>query len=372
MKLLIAPNAFKESLSAVEISTILQSQFQKVSPKTQLLVFPLSDGGDGFIDVIAYHKQFKKFESEARVITGEHALVEYCYDQNSGALFVESARLIGLKFLPAPVRNIFNYDSFALGAYIKKILQNHESEQKPVQKVVIGVGGTATIDLGLGAAMALSGLKLELPLLQSDSHKVIQSIKNKGVRYSQIELILDVLIPVFADKDMVTEFGAQKGLLPEQMPLLRNKLSDLLEKIHNSGGTDYSLEKLGAGGGLAVGFDFRAPVKILHSSDFLWEYLGLSDVLPRVDLVVTSEGRLDSTSLLNKGTSVLISKCREFGKPLMIISGSAEASVRGGLERQGIKIFELKDYFNGSIEQSILRAVEGLQKCAGEILVRLK
>ncbi|MCC6548942.1 MAG: glycerate kinase [Ignavibacteriaceae bacterium] len=373
MKILIAPNAFKESLSAFEIADILQKRFNNIAPEYKYQNFPISDGGDGFVDVLAYNKRLAKSVFRTKLINGSEGNVEYLYDESEKVLFVESASVIGVKHIPVSERNVFDYDSSTLGAYLFNLLNRFKSEAKMPERIVIGVGGTATIDLGLGASAAFTGIEFDSPILKMNSFELMESIQNKAVMSCQVELVLDVVVPVLGTVDMLSEFGAQKALKWEQTPTLKKLLSELLSEIRLSSGRDYRGEYLGAGGGLAVGFDFLNPGAIItHSSDFIWNYLNLKSILPETDLVITSEGRLDRTSLLNKGTSVLLNKCREYGKSLIIICGSSDETIRRELEGGGITVFELKDYFEGSIMESVRRVGEGLQKCVDEIISGLK
>ncbi|GMU84995.1 MAG: glycerate kinase [Ignavibacteriales bacterium] len=372
MKILIAPNAFKESLPAVKIADILQNHFYRLAPQHRYLKFPISDGGDGFVDVLAYHKGLAKSGFQTKLINGSMGDIEYLYDKTEHILFVESASVIGIKHIPAPYRNVFNYDSYTLGACIMGLLNELKSASQSPEKIVIGVGGTATIDLGLGASAALSGLKFTNTVLNMDLSEAAQTIINQGVNPLQIELVLDVAVPLTGIGDMVSEFGAQKGVTPEQTLRLKSLIAELIDYLTRSGKKSHPDEALGAGGGLSIGFSLISPIKITHSSDFIWRDLNLQDSLPSADLVITSEGRLDQTSLLNKATSVLVSKCREFRKVLYVICGSAEKSVRSELERNGVRVFELRDYFSGGVEESIQKAEEGLQKCGDEIISALK
>ncbi|QOJ29501.1 MAG: glycerate kinase [Ignavibacteriales bacterium] len=372
MRILFAPNAFKESLSARTISGILFNNFNALAPHHQYQQFPISDGGDGFIDVLAFHKGITKSRINAQLINGTFGDAEYLFDEQSGVLFTESASLIGLKLIPAPQRDVFTYDSRCLGAFIKRVCKVLEVSGKQVNKVVIGVGGTATIDLGLGASLVLAGHNLTKPILRTDSAEVAQLLKIKELGCPHIELVLDVKVAVMGQEDMVTEFGAQKGLKQEQTEMLRHQLNELVGSLEATTGKEYRSKAMGAGGGLAVGLDALHEISLSHSAEFVWEFLDLKSFLPNTDLVITTEGKLDRTSLLNKSVSVIESKCLEHRKPLIIICGSAEEEVKHYLTGRGTKIFELAGFFGGSIQESILHAELGLQKCVKAIYAGLK
>jgi glycerate 2-kinase len=372
--LLLAPNSFKECADSVEITRILSSELEN-SVNWQIIEKPLSDGGDGFLQVCESLFQGNRLTYSIKNIYNEQLNpVDVIYSKENKLVVIESAEVLGLKRIPDEFRNPMLLNSKGLGELFHLIKNDVSSEKIDVEKLIIGVGGTATVDFGLGAA-SVFGLKL----LDNDNNKLEVTPANytkvKKIEYCkpafpfELEVVTDVKTPLFGKNNAIEMYSKQKGANQNHIKELVSGFTNIYNLLLNNKLIHSDRHLNGAGGGLAAGLEVLFGAKIIPSEVFIDEILLYDIEKSSIDAVITGEGAFDEQSLQNKGANIIIEKFKEYNKPIFLICGTIEKSVADNLPPV-VKVIELVDFFN-SEEDSIKYYKTGLQKAAKVIINQL-
>jgi len=375
MKIVIAPNSFKESLSSVQIAKIFSEEFEKL--KCEKIILPLSDGGDGFIDVIDFIESGEcrsySFQNEFAGLISENRIL---INDNSKELFIESANVIGLHKLPVNLRKPMHLNSYALGNLIKEILQAKNKFQiAEFSKVIIGVGGTATIDFGLGAAEALGVIFIDkygkrvkpVPenFLQIDDF-ILPDFSDKLFKQIQIKCVVDVETPLLGFNSAIDLYGPQKGASSNELQKIKEGIEHIAEIMLRKNLVNDIAELNGAGGGLASGLKIFFNAEIVPSNKFITENLFSRFDLSEIDYLITGEGKFDVQSFEGKATGNLIKNFSDKVKKIFLVCGKIEENVKSLLQGNVI-CFQLLDYYRNENE-AIEKANEGLKVIAQKII----
>ncbi len=387
MKILIAPNSFKESVSSVQISKIFAEEFSH-EENFQQIILPLSDGGDGFLDVIKfiYGDEITEYEFPVE-FTNEKFNAPVLFNKITKRLFVESAEVIGLKRVPEKNRHPLGLNTYALGKLIRDLIELNNSDVMPAfEKIIIGIGGTSTIDFGLGAVHALgvkfldsNGREIDpipknfhlitdilLPsspnqsISQSANQQIIQSINP-----SHLNCIVDVQTPLLGAKSAIDLYGPQKGATIEELNLIKKGIENIASLlIKKNIITD--LENLnGAGGGLSSGLKIFFNAEIISAKDFLFNEILTGRDLSQIDFLITGEGRFDIQSFEGKATGELIKRYSGKVKKIFLVCGKIESDVNNLLP-SNVQCFQLIDLFKDESE-SLLKTEAGLKIIASKL-----
>lgn len=375
MKIVIAPNSFKESLSSVQIAKIFSEEFEKL--KCEKIILPLSDGGDGFIDVIDFIESGEcrsySFQNEFAGLISENRIL---INDNSKELFIESANVIGLHKLPVNLRKPMHLNSYALGNLIKEILQAKNKFQiAEFSKVIIGVGGTATIDFGLGAAEALGVIFIDkygkrvkpVPenFLQIDDF-ILPDFSDKLFKQIQIKCVVDVETPLLGFNSAIDLYGPQKGASSNELQKIKEGIEHIAEIMLRKNLVNDIAELNGAGGGLASGLKIFFNAEIVPANKFITENLFSCFDLSEIDYLITGEGKFDVQSFEGKATGNLIKNFSDKVKKIFLVCGKIEENVKSLLQ-ENVICLQLLDYYRNENE-AIEKVNEGLKVIAQKII----
>lgn len=367
-KILIAPNSFKENLSSVKIAEILETEMKKILPENfSFTSFPLSDGGDGFLEVVkvGFATESLKFEIDYPYQSEKKLNVCVEFDKEGKRVFIESAKAIGLEIVAPEKRNPLELTSRGLGQLLKQIRTVALSGEVEVKEVVIGLGGSATQDLGLGA-LSEFGVRIfhfakyipVEPKFFSRADRI--SYNKRDLKFPfKITFAVDVDNPLLGEKGSVRTFAKQKGAGDSAIEILEKGFNNILRLLHVKSAEGLS----GAAGGIAAGFKLLADdVEVIGSKKFIEEVLGLNSI-PRPDILITGEGKLDATTLYGKAPSVVSGKFSESVKQIFFIAGKSEID----LKNNKAVVISLTELF-GSEKKAKANSVEGLKIAARKIL----
>ena len=369
-KILIAPNSFKECTDSLSIAELITQNLYDLN-NTELLTKPISDGGDGFLNVCKFY-----FSGEIREykISTPYSESEFecpiLYRELRKEIYIEVAEVLGLKIVPRFHRNPLKLSSKGLGELLLKIDEDIQNGKIVVEKVYIGIGGTATIDMGLGM-MSKLGLRLldstgkELSVIP-ENFQFAQSAYYKPIALSfEIIPVLDVTNTLLGSESGIQIFSKQKGADERTITVLKKSFIHLLNLFNNLD-LEVSFNKLsGAGGGIPAAFQIFYETTILHSSEFIKFYLGIDKYLNSVAYLITGEGAYDYQSNLGKGAGVLIEMFSPSVKLLFLVCGRISKSSISCLPKNVIPI-ELNRYFENQ-SNSIINYQEGLKKACQKI-----
>ncbi|MCL6494756.1 MAG: glycerate kinase, partial [Ignavibacterium sp.] len=375
MKILIAANSFKESLSSVQIAKIFSEEFEKL--ECEKIILPLSDGGDGFIDVIDFIESGEcrsySFQNEFAGLISENRIL---INDNSKELFIESANVIGLHKLPVNLRKPMHINSYALGKLIKEILEaKFKFQLTEFSKIIIGVGGTATIDFGLGAAEALGVIfinkngKRVKPIpenfLQIDDF-ILPDFSDKLFKQIQIKCVADVDTPLFGFNSAIVLYGQQKGASSVELQKIKKGFEHIAEIMLRKNLVRDISKLNGAGGGLASGLKIFFNAEIIPSKKFIIENLLNRIDVTAIDYLITGEGKFDIQSFEGKATGNLIKNFSDKVKKIFLVCGKIEENVKSLLP-ENVICFQLLDFYINESEARE-KADEGLRVIAQKII----
>jgi len=375
-RILISPNSFKECADSVAIAKLIKDNLSHLK-ETELIVKPISDGGDGFLNVCRFY-----FGGEVRryLISSAYDSSKFecpvIYYEKRKEVYIESAEVLGLKVVPLFYRNPLKLTSKGLGQLLVQIEQDVRSAKIKVEKLFIGIGGTATIDMGMGMMSAL-GLKLidysgsDLNVLPENFHST-NKFDYKPFNFSfELIPVVDVTNPLLGPQGGIRVFGAQKKATLELISILEDNFNHLLKLFENNGLLVSSSTLSGAGGGIPAAMQIFYKSNLLYSSEFIEFYLGIhkySDT-EAVDYLITGEGAYDHLSSFEKGVGVLMHLFRSNVKQIFLICGKISADSVLKLPKYVFPI-ELAKYFSYEYE-SITNYKEGLKKACQDIIKQL-
>ncbi|MFC2134899.1 glycerate kinase [Bacteroidota bacterium] len=371
IKVLIAPNSFKECADSTEVASLIENSLQNILPvsdktKIQFFTKPISDGGDGFLNVCTENLKLGNLQYEISTPYDDSKLkCEVGYSPSLEKIYIESANVLGLKLIPETKRKPLQLSSKGMGELLNQIVSDIDNERISVKEVVIGIGGTGTNDLALGL-MQTFGLKLidangrEMDVLPANFNNTAELEWRKPDLPFSITSIIDVDNILVGEFGATKVFGPQKGATPEIVEFIENGFLNILKLIGKSNYGEKFIS--GAGGGLAAGLDLFLDADYKFSKDFVREDLGISSN-ENYDLIISGEGSFDSQSMMNKGTMIIVNEFKNKNVPVFLICGQVKDDLK--LE-SNVKIIELVNFFS-SPHESIKNIKKGIQLACRKI-----
>ena len=361
MKIIIAPDKFKGSLTSVAVCTAIQEGLQHAGEHLDIEYFPMADGGDGFADVLKYYTATVTQNIESVDALGRS--IDSSYELNTGqsTAIIELASCSGLAMLRKEERNPFVTSSYGTG------LQMQDALRKGAKKIILGIGGSATNDAGTGilSAMGFRFFDKQGNSLRPCGEMLAETIKivpPKMLPKVQLDIAWDVNNPLHGPEGAAMIFSEQKGATPQQARLLDNGLRHFAEIILQQTGKNVAdFPGAGAAGGIAAGLSAFLPVSIREGTEVILSASDIRNRLVNVDLVITGEGKIDQQSCRGKAICAITSIARQRDIPVVAFCGRLELT-ESQYNDLGLKLaFEISD---GSISelQSMINAHELLSK----------
>lgn len=371
MNILICPNSFKECADSVTISDIIAEEFGN-STNHNLFVRPLTDGGDGFLKVCEKIFDIKELNLKNKKSYVDNLnIYKFKYSEKSKRVFLESAELFGLQNTTKSDRNPMRLNTSLLGKILLDLVRENLLD---IKSVWMGIGGTATIDLGIGACSQL-GLKLIDETGNEVSSAPENFIKARKLEFKKLNLpfsikcIVDVDTELIGNPGAIEFYGLQKGASDNDLLSIKNGMKNILELIDRDLKIKIPEKLNGAGGGLAAGLNIFFGANIISAREFILSEI-LNDIdFSSVDAVITGEGKFDLQSLEGKSAGVIIDVCKKYSIPLFMINGSSEIPVELK-EDKHIHFINLIDFYNSKTE-SIEHFVEGIKRSTKMIMSQL-
>lgn len=374
MKIVIAPQAFKGSLSALQAADAMANGAQRVLPDAQLLRVPIADGGDGTLDALV-NATGGTFHGAK--VSGPLGLL---VDARWGVLgdgvtaVIEAAQACGLAFLSNDEKHPLITTTYGVGELIKQALD------AGCRKMLIGLGGSSTNDGGSGLAMAL-GIRLldarARPITQGGQALLnLEVIDLTGIDHrlqgTEVVIIADVTNPLCGPTGASATFGPQKGASPEDVTILDAALAHLAGAIKRYIGVDVmEMPGGGAAGGMGAGLVAFLGATIEWGGDIVCEAVGLAGHLVNADLVITGEGRLDWQTAYNKAPVAVARRAAARSIPALGVTGSLGPGWRD-LYKEGFTVLSGMVSKNVTIEDAIAAPEKHLTKATINGLQKLR
>ena len=326
MKVLIAPDSFKESLEALDVCHAIQSGFSQVFPDADYKLLPMADGGEGTSAVLSYvlggrWKEVRVHDPLMRPITAKYLLLP------DATAVIEVAQACGLHLLTADERNPVIASSYGVGELIADALE------EGAKRIIIGLGGSATNDAGLGMLMALGITFHDIndSLLThgggalASLHKLDNTSLHAKISDTIFEVACDVTNPLCGLLGASAVFGPQKGACPEQVNILDEALSHFATICGQHGYEDCQhVAGAGAAGGLGYAMMTFFKAQLKSGFDTVAEVAHLSQHIAEADLVITGEGKLDAQTAMGKVAGGISQIAKASRTPVIAICGSVD------------------------------------------------
>lgn len=374
MNILIAPNSFKEVADSDRVAELFKKYLEKNSPN-HYNSFPISDGGDGFLNVCKLVFNLRIINYEITTPFDESTFsCETGYDEKNKRIFIESARVLGLKVIPKEKRHPLSLSSKGLGDIFVKITDDVRKGKLDVKEVYIGIGGTGINDLGLGVC---SRFGMELLDIYGNKDNLIPQYfyRIKDIKWEKVELpfnikvIIDVNNPLLGRNGATRTFGLQKGADKGELGVIELGFNKIVNILKNKG-LDKSYDKLsGAGGGLAAGLHLFFDAQNITASEFIGKILNLEKQIEDNNIIISGEGHFDEQTLDGKGAGIILEIASQKQKKVILCCGKIEDNVKNKL-KENVKMVELISFFK-STDESIRNFEKGIELASEKIITML-
>ena len=369
MHIVVAPDKFKGSLTAVDVCQIVAGGIKRFDASIEVASFPLADGGEGTLDLLI------SLLDLTIVRTTVHdplfRPIETYYGKKGTTAYVEMAKASGLALLAEEERNALLTTSYGTGELIRHAIEHGARE------MYVLIGGSATSDAGIGMAQALGYQFLDT------SANALSPVGGELVNVTAIELsqrvaaldnvsvrvISDVDNPLYGSRGAAQIYGPQKGATPEAVALLDRGLMNIADRMIELTGQDVrNVPGAGAAGGFGAGALTFLRAELLPGIDTIINLCGVREAIQRADLVISGEGKVDEQTLHGKVVKGVGDVCRKYGVPMGVICGTLDADEEalrqlGGwrayaVREEGMSLAEAMDRTKERVEALAYRMME--------------
>lgn len=370
MKIIIAPDSFKGSLTSSQVCAAIKRGIEKADESIDIITIPMADGGEGTVDALMNSLGGSKIQVWVKDPLFRKIKVQYGILDDGITAVIEMASASGLALLSREERNPMNTTTYGTGELINDALD------RGCRKFIIGIGGSATNDGGIGMAAALGarfydseGNEIELTgsgLTKLDSIDLREL--DPRVKESSFRVFCDVENPLYGPSGAAYVYGRQKGADDEMIEKLDNglrRLSEIIEK--DLGKSVASIPGAGAAGGLGAGLMAFLDAKLEKGIDFLMQTICFEERIKDADLIITGEGRMDEQTKYGKTVFGIIKAAKKQEIPVVGICGSIGDGVEE-LYAEGLSsVFSIVNR-PMSLSESIEQAYELLTSTAENVI----
>jgi glycerate 2-kinase len=372
MKIVIASDKYKGSLSALEVCRIIERTIKEIGPDIEVMISPMADGGDGTVETLVESLDGKLIELKVKGPLGEPVNARFGMIGNDTAI-LEMASASGLVLVPEDMQNPMETTTYGTGELILKAIDMGS------KKIIVGIGGSATTDGGMGMAQALGYRLLDSsgdPLDPGGKGLArLASIDNSGINSkllsTTIEVASDVDNPLYGKKGAAYVYGPQKGADPEMVKALDEGLKNYAKIVARDLKKDIAyLPGAGAAGGLGAGLAAFAGGVLKPGTDIVIETTGLEDKIKDADLIITGEGAMDEQTFYGKSAYGVAQLASKYNIPVITINGSV-LSDRNNIDEKNSSLFSGNFSIMNkpmSLEEAIMDAEGLLSGATAEII----
>lgn len=324
MRIIVAPNAFKNSLDAAEVAAAIRKGLQQSKFDCEAICFPVGDGGDGTGTLIIDHFKGSKVPVSVQDPLGRIIESSFGIIANGTTAVIEMADASGLRLLKPEEYDPLHTTTFGTGQLIKAALD------KGVTKIIICIGGSATVDAGTGIMQALGAKFFDIN--EKELHHLPASLKelfavnllgvDQRLFHTEIVVLCDVENTLLGEHGAAKIFGPQKGATTENIQQLEEGFKRLCNIVYDESGKDMSLVKHGgAAGGVAATLHTFLHARLVPGIEHFLEITKFDEALNDADLVITGEGSIDTQTLQGKGPFGVAQKAKQKNLPVIGIAG---------------------------------------------------
>ncbi len=317
-KILLAPDSFKGCLSSVEVCGALAKGIENFDKSIEVLQFPSSDGGEGFCDCMQKVFGGEKIRVEVSFPHGDKGSAEFVYDIASKTAYVEMASAAGLGLVTDCKSSIMCRNTYGVGELICKAVE------QGAEKIVVGLGGSATNDCGVGMLSALGVRFFEENMIEVEPYPyrlcdIVCADKSNMIDLSGVSIVAacDVSNPLCGTNGAAEVFSRQKGATEEEVKLLDKYAASFAKAM----GIDSKQKGFGAAGGVGAALVGVLNASYVSGASLLVESMQFNQAISEADLVITGEGNTDGQTANGKLVSVVAEAAKRASVKTIVISG---------------------------------------------------
>lgn len=370
MKILIAPDKFKGSLTAGEVAEAIAEGVQSINPVYEVIKFPLADGGDGTTSILTNH--FKGEYIPMRVHNPLFEIIDaiYGYAGIIKTAFIEMSAASGLRLIPKESQNPLYTTTLGTGEMIR------DAVSRGAQKIFLGIGGSATNDAGTGMATALGYKFLDCNANElkpiGENLEFIHSIDDSNLFFNpagiDVQVACDVDNPLFGKNGAAHVYSPQKGASPSMVKKLDKGLRNFAKRVMEKYGKDVShIPGSGAAGGLGAGAVVFLNARLISGIELVMDITKFEDHLKKASLVITGEGKIDKQTFQGKVIDGVTQLAKKYHIPVLAVCGELKTDVRV-LKSHGIKEARALVNYYGSVEKAMKNTRAGIREVTKMLL----
>lgn len=341
--ILIACDSFKDALSAKEVCRAIRKGLLQAIPTLETQCFPMADGGEGTLEALMASQKATSYTTAIydplmRIINASYGL-----SSDGKTAFIDMAQASGLQLLSPKERNPMRTTSFGTGELIR------EAIGKGANKILLGIGGSATNDAGMGMAKALGYqfLNVQDQPLQGTGEElsqVAQIIPSPwfAKQNIKIEVLCDVDNPLFGTEGAAHQYAPQKGANPQMVESLDKGLRHLATILQEPSAKGLAFTQgAGAAGGMGFGCIAFLQATLTSGIEAIMQYSGLLDAMPQASFLITGEGKIDGQTARGKVIMGIAQKAKAYKLPVIVLCGTSHISSKE-MEQIGIhEVYEI-------------------------------
>lgn len=370
MTILIATDSFKDALSAEAVCRAIASGLQLAAPEVEAIPFPLADGGEGTAEILTLHSGGRLIDCAVQDPLGRLVKARYGLSADGRTAFIDMAQASGLPLLAHQERQPLRTTTFGTGELILDAIR------RGADHILLGIGGSATNDAGMGMATAL-GYRFydnSNQLLAGNGRNLQQvaRIEDSNLFFDpkkvQVEVLCDVDNPLFGPRGAACVYAPQKGASPEEVEQLDQGLQQFAVVLNKHFSKDFSsVPGAGAAGGLGAGAMAFLGAQLRPGIETVIAQTGFEHQLQRANLVITGEGKLDGQTLHGKLIYGICRYAQKHGVPVIAMCGALDASPQQLIEAGLTAAFSITSKPQ-SLEKAIENTARNLEQTAFNIL----
>lgn len=337
MKIILAPDKYKGSITGTEFCDIVEPILRK-EIGAEVIRLPLADGGDGTIEVVNYYLKGKIVKIEVKNPVFKPVMASYLYSEQSKIAFIEMAEASGLKLLKPEEQNCMYTTTYGTGELILDAID------KGAQHIILGIGGSATNDCGIGMANALGYRLLDkddkevqpIGKVLNSIYRIDDSQVNKKLKSIRFQIACDVANPLYGPNGAAYIYAKQKGASNEEIDHLDEGLQNFSKVLDNHFAIKtQQIKGAGAAGGMGAGTVSFLKGELLPGIELIKQIADFDNKIENSDWIITGEGQLDSQTLSGKAIDGILKSAKLQRIKIATLCGNVDLSLEE-LEKIGI------------------------------------
>ncbi|WP_298510765.1 glycerate kinase [uncultured Kordia sp.] len=363
MKIVLAPDKFKGALTGNEFCNAATEGIKNAMPLAEIIRLPLADGGDGTIEILANHLEGELIQVTVNGPLFRPIQASYLWLEAKKTAFIEMAEASGMKLLNAEEQNCRKTTTYGTGEFITRAIE------KGAETIILGIGGSATNDCGIGMATALGyrfldkkGQEIQ-PIGENltQIHQIDTSNVHPKLASINIQIACDVTNPLYGLHGAAYVYGPQKGASKSDVELLDKGLRNIANIIQKQFNIDVQdIEGSGAAGGMGAGTTVFLNGKLTSGIELVKELIDFDAHIKNADWIITGEGKLDDQTFSGKTIVGVIDSAQKQKIPVAVFCGATDLSI-AAQEKLGVQYVNAITKSPCNLQQAMAHSYENLE-----------